>query len=408
MDILIITPYLPHPRALHGTGVFMFGLLQQLSQRHRITLISFCDEAEALLVTGLKALPLEVHTIPRAKGRQPGLWANALLAITRILQLALSVLFWQPYYVRKFRDRRMARTIEEISAQRRFDIVQLEFAQMAQYAKYVRGGKVVLHEHDVTFRPAYRRYKKSRSVFEKAVMFLEWCRWARYEPALVRRFDHVLTVTDQDRRLLERISGTHHISYLPRGVDSDDHVPVYERREPGSLLFVGTFAHHPNVDAVYWLLKEIYPLILEKYPETILYIVGSDPPAGLYQLARENTRVRILGYVNDIVPYLRECAVFVAPLRYGGGVKLKIIHAMAQGIPVVTTRVGCEGIDGLTYESALVGNSPRTIAEAVCSLLGNPSLAGRIGARGHDLVQQWYSWKSTARRLEEIYAAVTS
>jgi len=406
MNILIVSPYLPHPRALHGTGVFMFGLLQQLTQRHRVTLVSFCDDKEAELADDLKTLPLDLHIIPRAKGRQANLLADAYLALRRLYQLILSVVLWQPYYVRKFRDWRMARLIARITGQQRFDIVQFEFAQMGQYEHYVRNGKKVLHEHDVTFRPAYRRYKKSRSLLMRAVMFLEWCRWARYEPALARHFDHVLTVTEQDNLLLRRLSRTNQISYLPRGVAIPDRIPKYEQREPKSLVFVGTFTHHPNVDSAFWLVGEIFPLVLQKYPATILYIIGSDPPSGLHELASGNPGVRILGYVDDVVPYLRECAVFVAPLRYGGGVKLKMIHAMAQGIPVVTTRVGSEGIDGVGHDSFLLGNSSRKIAESVCTLLGNPALAGKVGEKGYELVKRWYSWESTTLRLEQIYRTV--
>lgn len=406
MNIFIVSPYLPHPRALHGTGVFMFGLLQHLTQHHRVTLVSFCDDKEAVLADDLKTLPLDLHTIPRAKGRQSNILANAYLALKRLYQFILSVILWQPYYVRKFRDWRMARLIARITRQERFDIVQFEFAQMGQYEHYARSGKKILHEHDVTFRPAYRRYKKSRSLLKRGVMFLEWCRWARYEPALARHFDHVLTVTEQDNLLLRKLSRTNQISYLPRGVAIPDRIPKYERREPGSLVFVGTFAHHPNVDSAFWLLGEIFPLVLQKYPATILYIIGSDPPSGLYKLASENPGVRILGYVDDVVPYLRECAVFVAPLRYGGGVKLKIIHAMAQGIPVVTTRVGSEGIDGIEDDSFLLGNSSRKIAEGICALLDNPALARKVGENGYELVKQRYSWKSTSLRLEQIYHTV--
>ena len=408
MNILIVSPYLPHPRALHGTGVFMHGLLVQLTQHHRVTLVCFCDDKESLLAPDLAALPLELHLIPRAKGRQASFAANALLALWRFVQLARSIILWRPYYTSKFTARRMARLVDRLTARQGFDIVQCEFAQMGQYRKHVRAGATILHEHDVTFRPAYRRFKKASRPIWKAFLFLEWCRWARYEPALAAQYDHVLTVTEQDTRLLKRLSHTNNISYLPRGVDLPERIPRYEQRESKSLIFVGTFAHHPNVDSVLWLVRDIFPLVLRKYPATILYIIGSDPPQALRDLAVEMPGVRILGYVEDVIPYLRECAVFVAPLRFGGGVKLKIIHAMAQGIPVVTTPVGVEGIEGIDHDRVLLANTPRTIAEGICALLGDPSLGARIGERGFELVRQHYSWKSTTLRLEEIYRTVKS
>jgi len=408
MKILIISPYLPHPLSGHGTGTFMYGLLRQLMDRHEITLISFCDKRELTLAQDLKKLPIRFYAVPRGKGGQKNLGWNFYLVATRLIQFLRSLFLWQPYYVSKFYHPRMARLIEQITSESQYDIVQFEMVQMAQYYRSSRSGKKILQSHDVAFRPAYRRYKSSRSLLARTFLFVEWCRWISYERNAAGRFDHILCVTEQDRMLLEWLSSAGSISYLPRGVDVADRIPPYRERESQSMLFVGTFSHRPNREAAIWLVEEIFPLVQQRHPQLKLYIIGSNPPSELMQLAANMPRVEILGFVDDVVAYLRKASVFIAPLRSGGGVKVKILHAMGQGIPVVTTKVGIEGIEGMNAETACVGDSAWRLAEQIYTLFENPDRADRIGRKGWEAMREGYSWERVTERLEKIYINATT
>jgi glycosyltransferase involved in cell wall biosynthesis len=406
MKILIVSPYLPHPLSGHGTGVFMYGLLQHLSPHHDVTLVSFCDERELGLAPDVRKLPLTLVAVPRGKGAQKNFLGNVYLFSMRSLQLLRSIVFWQPYYVSKWRHSRMVRIIRRLTSSEKYDIVQFEFPSMGQYGRFVRHGKTVLHEHDVAFRPAYRRFRNSKSIPKKFVMYVEWCRWALYEPRIVRQFDHVLSVTEQDKLLLERLSKGSHISYFHRGIDVAATIPPYETRESQSILFLGTFAHSPNVDAAIWLCEEIFPLVVKRFPSARLYVAGPNPPSRLVDAAEGHEGINILGFVDDAVAYYRRCSVFVAPLRYGGGVKLKILHAMGQGIPVVSTKIGIEGIEGMDTEIVAVGDSPQKLAEHISGLFGDPQRAAEMGRRGWETVRRHYSWESVVSRLEQIYSNV--
>lgn len=406
LKILFVSPYLPHPRAGHGTAVFMHGLLRHIAQRHDITFLSFCNKDELLLAQDLNDLPIRLLTVPRGRGAQKSLFWNVYLIATRLLQALRSVVLWQPYYASKYGHPRMARTISQLTGQERFDIVQLEMTQMGQYMHCVRQGSIVLHEHDVSFRPAYRRFRKSAFPFERIVTYLELCRWFIYERKVARGADQVLCVTEQDVKLLRRLTGVNHISYFPRGVDVPEGIVPYTSRSKHSILFVGTFSHAPNVDAALWLVQEIFPKVIEDYPDAQLRIVGLNPPKELLSAALPYPQVRILGFVEDIESCLRTSSVFVAPLRFGGGVKVKVLHAMAEGIPVVATRTGLEGIDGISGENALVGESAERIARQIGFLFDNPADADRIGINGWKCVAQFYSWPSTVSRLEKIYSDV--
>jgi glycosyltransferase involved in cell wall biosynthesis len=403
MKVLVVSPYLPHPLSGHGTGAFMYGLLAHIAPRHEITLVSFCDKRELSLAADLKTLPLELIAVPRGKGARRNLLWNMYLASTRLLQFIRSVVLWQPYYVAKFYHPRMARLIKRLTSASTFDIVQLEMVQMAQYLGSSASGKNILHAHDVAFRPAYRRFRSAASIAAKSFSFIEWCRWAVFERTAAGNFDGVICVTEQDKMLLERLTSSGRISYLPRGVDVSDEPPPYAGRQRESLLFVGTFSHRPNREAALWLAGEIFPRVLQQYPDAILSIVGSNPPRELEELAVRMPQIRILGFVEDVGVYLRTAAVFVAPLRTGGGVKVKILHAMGQGIPVVTTKVGVEGIEGITPENALVGESAAKLADHICTLFADRERAALVGRLGWEAMRSWYSWDRVVQRLEEIY-----
>ncbi len=408
MKVLILSPYLPYPGASHGTAVFMYGLLGHLAARHEITLLSFCDDEEARHVDELRALPLTLHTVARARGRQQTLAGNFLLGFDRLVRLCRSLVFWTPYYVEKYRSRSMRHMVRRLTRDNRFDIIQMEFAYMAQYVADVQQGKTLLHEHDVSYRPTYRRYRHTRAGMNKIVYFLEWCRWARYEPAAGKRCNGIMTVTEQDRQLMEYLTGGSRVYYFPRGVDMARSVTPASGRESHSLLFIGTFRHHPNVDAAEWLLGSILPRILQRFPDTVTHILGADPPASILGRANACPGVTIHGFVRSAEEYLDRCAVFVAPLRFGGGVKIKLIHAFARGIPVVTTKTGIEGIPASGRQPALTGRTEGELADAICRLFADSALADRVGAAGYALAREQYAWDATTDTLERIYRSVAA
>lgn len=406
LKLLFISPYLPHPLCGHGAGVFIYGMITRLMERHDVTLISFCDKKEMTLAADYADLPIQTSFIPRGKGAGKSIFWNVRLAIIRTLQLIRSVLLWQPYYVSKFYHPRMAKRIRETTRNERYDVVQIEFTQMAQYVTVVQAGVTLLHELDVSIRPAHRKVKHATSLPVKLLSYVEWCRWIRYEPRIARRFDQVLTVTEQDKHLIRRLSGSDHISYFPHAFEAVTKVVSYSTRKPHTILFFGTYSHQPNVDAAQWLCKEIFPLVQERYKDSRLFIVGTNPPESLSKFAQRNSGIQVTGFVEDLSPYLRETAVFVAPLRFGGGVKNKTLVAMAYGMPVVSTKVGIEGIDGLEHDVVLVGENARQLADHIGYIFDHADVAEKIGKAGCEIVRKHYSWETIIRILLEEYGRV--
>lgn len=406
MRILFLTPYLPHPRSGHGSGDHIFGLVRYFSQAHSVTVLSFADGNELAQAQELRSLPLTLHVVPRSRGTQTTTFGNVRLALLRLSQLLRSIILWQPYYVSKYFDPAMANLIRRETERMPFDIVQIEFTFMGQYASYVRSGKTVLRAHDLAFRPSYRKAKAAGGGLTKWISIIEWCRWARYEPAIARRQDHVFLVTEQDRVLLARLSGGKNASYAAMGLDVPETVPPYEDRDRDVLLFVGSLGHEPNVEAALWLCRDIFPLVQSECPEARLRIIGRGAPPMLRTAAAANPSIEMMGFVEDLDRLLRSASLFVAPILSGGGIKTKIVHAMSYGLPVVTTPVGAEGIEDVSSSGLQIGRTAAELAGGIIELLRDRPKAASCALRGRELVLRHYTWKETGGRQASVYESL--
>ena len=406
MKILVVSPYVPHRDAGHGTGAFMDGLLRRLAARHDVTLATFYDDVERPFLRDFETSRIHLRALYRPRGRRATAIANAGLILQRARDLARSFFTWTPYYAEKWHDRRMHRLVEELTKTGEFDIVQLELAFMAGYVPAVRQGGIVLHEHDVAYRPAYRRFRRAPPGITKVLRYLDWCMWSSYELEAVKRVDGVLAVTEQDQHLLEHLTHASHIGYLPRAVEP----PSSQNktgREPATVLFVGSFAHAPNVDAALEIIRSIAPSVWAVLPETRFILAGPNPPNALKEMARPHKNISVAGFVEDLGPLMRQSTVFLAPLRSGGGVKVKLLHAMSYAIPVVTTSLGAEGIEGaVPGESLLIGRTAADLATAVCGLLRDPARAAALGRAGFAAMERYYSWDRVLSTLDEFYLTI--
>ena len=217
----------------------------------------------------------------------------------------------------------------------------------------------VVFEHDIYFQSIARGLAHANGVPRSKAAF-EYLRALHYELARLPEFDSVQVCTRENREYL--------LSYLPgmadriqeglrAGIDVERFAFRPVRREPGTMLFIGSFRHVPNLTAIEWFLRHVLPLILERNPEARLVVVGSDPPPrDLFEKAGRS--VELVGFVEDIRSELARRAVFVCPILSGSGVRVKLLEAFASGIPVVSTRMGAEGLARDDGEFCAAGGPP--------------------------------------------------
>jgi glycosyltransferase involved in cell wall biosynthesis len=230
-----------------------------------------------------------------------------------------------------------------------------------------------------------------------------------YEGHMCDRFDAVTAVTAEDRWALESVSGGGAaIDVVPIAVDTREILPVARRPSGARVVFVGTMNWPPNADAVTWFARQAWPIVRARRPDAQLDVLGACPPRRVAALAQEGGAIRVVGYVEDLAARLGDAGVFVVPLRAGAGMRVKILDALARGLPIVSTRVGCEGLAVTHERDILIADTAREFAGAVVRVLDDPSLAERLGRNGRALAERVYDYRTACRPLDEIYARMAA
>jgi glycosyltransferase involved in cell wall biosynthesis len=285
-----------------------------------------------------------------------------------------------------------------------FDIVQIEHSHMALYLEALPPDaydRSILEFVDVAFGQCARISSIELGLGKKVRRWLYSRMMRRWEPRYAERFDRCTAVSEVDRRLLMTVNPRLQVDVVANGVDTKAYQPLARNGAPASLLFVGTMSYSACADAVLYFCSEVLPLIRQAIDNVEMWIVGTDPPPEVLQL--NGNGVHVTGRVESVVPYYRRSTVCLVPLRAGGGTRLKILEAMALGRPVVSTTVGCEGLDVTDEVHLLVADSPEQFAEATLRLLGDRVLYQQMVSNARQLVVDRYDWDALAAQMIKIY-----
>jgi len=404
MRILILSPFLSSPGADHAGGVVLWRMIQDLAARHELALISFVsNEQERNQSETLLDYCNSIRTVlhPNASAAT----GSDLRTGQRVRGLLLSRL---PYDVWRFRSQAMTDVITDALEKVPFDIVQAEFIQMGQYIDALKDHpRTVFREYDLTFTLCRRLIQTADSFWLKLYRYIQWKRMQRYELAVCRRFHRVIVPSLRTKAELLAQSPGLDVSVVPFGVSMPSVPAKLESADNKRVLFVGAIGRPINVEAVIHFYQKIWPSIQVEEPDSEFWIVGSNPPPQISQLAQADANVKVTGYVDDLAPFYAQASVFVAPILVGGGVITRILNAMALSRAVVTTSIGNEGIEATPERDLLVADDPDEFARRVVELLRDPERRRQIGQNGRAFVQTQHSWESIIARLERVYAEMT-
>lgn len=247
----------------------------------------------------------------------------------------------------------------------------------------------------------------------KNLMRLVW-QWEsrkmdRFEGDALRRYDVSIAVSDRDRAVLTKRYGLKRVEVIDTGVDLDFFAPQPIAAPPppdgGTLIFTATMSWPANVDAIHFLLDEVFPRLMQARPKIAATIVGRNPPAALTEKIRAGgLNVTLTGFVEDIRPYVAAADVYVIPLLVGSGTRIKAFEAMAMGRPVVSTAIGVEGLEVTDGTHYLRADDGEAFAAAVLRLLDHPGLRSTLAANARQLIEAKFSWKHVATQFEAICA----
>lgn len=399
MKILLLTPMPPDPSGTGAIPVLLAAQLRGLVERHQVTLITIAgpEPQELEAARRLDAFGAEVHAIERRPLTGRSRWARRGRLADAWLQGAWpwrTVWFWQP---------RLQQVMDRLTAEQSFDMVLAEDNAMGIY-RLPKTALRVLTEHEVR-RPRRMRGPPHapRQWPGWALAEADWVRWPRYHIDVWRRFDAIQVFTERDAAGLAAIAPdlAHrvHVNPFPISLPAiDGTLP-----EPDTIAFLGNYTHPPNVDAALWLGREIMPRLRRLRPQARLLLVGAHAPRAVRAL--EGPDVRVLGWVADAESLMRRTAVIVAPVRIGGGMRMKVLQAMALARPVVTTPRGAEGLAaaGETPPFA-VSEDADGIARLSAELLADPHAGRELGAAARRHVERHYAPAAYVERLEALYA----
>ena len=401
MKILFVAPYLPSPPRFGGQRR-MDGLMRGLAADHEVTILSF-NSTDAYTQESLDATRRfcrKVTTLPdldpRSLGEKRRLQMRSLLSLHSFEKLQVK----RRADFQTLIDRELSTEV--------YDVVQVEFANMASY-RYTRSGSkplLVLDEHNIEYDLQRRTAGSAEGLSRRVYNSLNWRKLGWEEKAAWRRFDGVVLTSERDAQLLAETSPDTRRAVVPNGVDVEQFRPSTAATESDRLLFFGANNYFPNHDALIYFIDEILPKVVARRPNVKLSIVG--PGVQPAVLERQSRNVEVVGFVDDLMPHLERASAVIVPLRIGGGTRLKIVEAMAKSKAIVSTRIGAEGID-LTHErDVLLADSPADFADQVVRVLADPELATRLGEQARTLAESSYAWTAVVRKLTGFYEQLLS
>jgi polysaccharide biosynthesis protein PslH len=399
LHVAILDEEFPFPLN-SGKRLRTFHLLSRLARRHRITYLAYrqSDPAEQKLAAAALRdagiTPVEIdYTVPPKSGP---------LFYPRLLANLASPL---PYSVTSHQSKAMRRAIDRLLADDPPDLWQCEWTP---YARAMAGRNVpwVVMAHNVESL-IWQRYAESEShPLKRWFIRHQWRKFVAFERWAYPAATRAIAVSHEDAALIERDFGGRRADVVENGVDCQA-FDFEDRRDadPRRILFLGSLDWRPNIDGVHLILDEIFPAVRQQEPAATLQIVGRKPSADLRDRIARVPGAELHADVPDVRPYLRNAGLLAVPLRIGGGSRLKILEALAGGVPVVTTRVGVEGLRLTPAVHCDVVEEPTQMAAAIVGAIRNPVQTAQTAEEGRRFVRREYDWSGLADRLENLWRA---
>lgn len=374
-----------------GGNIRTFGIVRELAAHHQLTFFSYYGGEPDLQYEH----DMKQH-FPNAVSLCAGYGSpNAFGYLLRSLNYA-------PYAVSRFASAEVQAKIAAWFKDQSFDVAVCDFLDAAVNFPKQLAIPTVLFQHNVESE-IWRRHAATQASPAKKLMYqVEYSKMSRYEREIVKRFHHVVAVSDHDRELMTRWIDPSRITVVPTGVDLKQFHPGPSSSNP-LVLFVGAMDWQPNVDAMEYFCHDIWPLILAQVPEAKFRIVGRNPDPRVLSL--QSKSIEVTGSVPSVVDHLREAGVVVVPLRIGGGTRLKIYEAMAMAKAVVSTSIGAEGLDVHQGQDIILADQPSGFAESVVMLLRNAELRQRYEGAAARLAAQ-YDWTAVAAKFADALRRV--
>ncbi len=393
LKLLMIFPYPPYPSAKGGAAIRMFEQIKYFGKNHHLTVVSLIfEESDYALEAELQPYCDRALMVQLGNPMSPNVGNKQ--------QQVYNLKTWN-----------MWKTLQQLS-QIDFDIVFFDFIVTSSYYPLFSDRVTILHEHNIESKllkncqQTHDRQLIADLATEVAAMkpFVN----AEYEYKKLEAFENTMwpefplrtVVSEADKQELDRRCSKGETLVIKNGIDTHNINPV-NNQESQKILYMGTMSYYPNIDAVLYFVEQILPLIPQEDDRISFCIAGREPPNLIKELATSHPHVEIIPDPEDMRLVAQECIMSVVPLRLGSGTRIKILHAMAMGLPVVSTSLGCEGLEMIDGIHLLVRDQPQDFAAAVMQIYQAQELWMKLRENGRQLVEKQYDWHNIFSQYEK-------
>jgi polysaccharide biosynthesis protein PslH len=374
-----------------------YNILKGLSKKYQIYFLSLYETQEEIKPENINELKMLCHDVEFYPAPSKKMGIHMLLRLFRSLVSADAYTIWRHY------SPSLLRRVDELISSGEFDIIHCDILPLAYTVRKRNGIFRSITDHDVSYLKCLRMGKKSKNPLLKLFLYLESWKLKKLENKIFNQVDLGIVVSELDKDILSALCPGGEFVVIENGVETDKFIPDNKHIEQNKLIWLGGFDDYSNKQGIYFFLESIYPKIKKRKPGIRFDIIGSGITQKLRQLVNGDDTINLMGYVDDPLPYIQRASVFVVPILSGGGTRLKVLEAMAVGKAIISTSIGCEGINGINGEHYIIADNVNSFTEAIVQLLQDSLLRMRLGSNARKLVADHYDYERICGKLNELY-----
>jgi glycosyltransferase involved in cell wall biosynthesis len=394
LNVAIVSSELPYPPT-SGNRIRTLNLTIRLARRHRVTFIAHRNAEAEEAARFLGEHGIETLLVDRRVPARSGLLFYSRLAANLASPL--------PYSVAAHSSQALRQAVRLFAGRSRTDVWQAESTILLETTADLGEVPRIVIAHNVESLIWQRYHEIERQPVKRWYIKRQWEKFKTFEQRAFAKASRVVCVSADDARLIEQDFGRKQVDVVDNGIDPSYFEAVRGERDPKQILFLGSFDWRPNLDAVDRLLDLVFPAVLRAEPSATLLLVGRRPPESLVRRIRGLAGVELHADVPDVRPFLARSGVMVVPLRIGGGSRLKILEALAAGLPVISTRVGAEGLELVPGQDFIAADDAESMSHELLAHLRDPSRNLTMAERCRGFVLDRYDWDVLAGKLEAIW-----